>query len=81
MSRWHNHYLDGHAHLVTATVRDWRPLLTTEAVHVLYHHWSAVRAALGVSVLAVDQYQTSAGVARSEPAPPIAATGWAAGRW
>jgi hypothetical protein len=27
MNRWHNHYLDSHAHMLTATVRNWRPAL------------------------------------------------------
>jgi len=52
MSRWHNLYLDAHAHLVTATVRSWRPLLKGEAVEVLYREWSAARARLCVRLLA-----------------------------
>jgi len=52
MSRWHNLYLDGHAHLVTATVRNWRPLLKSEAAELLYREWSAARARLSVRVLA-----------------------------
>ena len=46
MSRWHNLYLDGHAHLVTATVRNWHPVLEGQAVDVLYQEWSAARARL-----------------------------------
>lgn len=52
MARWRNFYLDGHAHLVTGTVRDWRPLLKGEAVEVLYREWSTARARLCVRVLA-----------------------------
>ena len=52
MPRWHNRYLDGHAHFCTATVARWRPLLTGEAVAVLYREWEAARDLLGVRILA-----------------------------
>ena len=52
MSRWHNRYLDGHAHFCTATVAGWRPLLVDNAPTVLYREWSAARDALDVRVLA-----------------------------
>lgn len=52
MSRWHNQYLDGHAHFCTATVSGWRPLLRGHLVAELYRQWAAARRALGVHVLA-----------------------------
>jgi len=52
VSRWHNQYLDGHAHFCTATVRGWRPLLSDQTIAGLYDEWAAARRALGVSVLA-----------------------------
>ena len=52
MSRWHNHYPDGHAFFCTYTVQDWAPKLDDTAVSVLYDEWSKARLALGVSVLA-----------------------------
>ena len=52
MSRWHNRYLDGHAHFCTATVSGWRPLLTGPALAMLYRQWAAAREATEVRVLA-----------------------------
>jgi REP element-mobilizing transposase RayT len=52
MSRWHNRYLDAHAHFCTATISGWRPVLVDEALDVLYREWNAAREALGVRVLA-----------------------------
>ena len=52
MPRWHNHYLDGHAHFCTATVSGWRPLLTGVALDVLYDQWLVAREATGVKLLA-----------------------------
>jgi len=52
VTRWHNHYLDGHPHFCTATVSGWRPLLSGNAIATLYREWAAVRRALGVKVLA-----------------------------
>ena len=52
MPRWHNRYLDGHAHFCTATVSGWRPLLTEAAIDLLYREWNAARRRLSVRVLA-----------------------------
>ena len=52
MSRWHNQYLDGHAHFCTVTVRDWMPMLVGDAVGSLYREWDTARRVLRVSVLA-----------------------------
>ena len=52
MARWHNHYLDGHAHFCTASVRDRRPVLAPQADMLLYPAWARVRASLRVRVLA-----------------------------
>ena len=52
MPRWHNHYLDGHAHFCTATVSGWQPLLTGAALDLLYDQWRAAREATGVKLLA-----------------------------
>lgn len=52
MNRWHNHYIDNHAHFLTATITDWRPLLNDQAIHVLYDEWSIARRMLNVKVLA-----------------------------
>jgi len=32
MNWWHSHYLDSHAHMVPATVPDWRPALAGDAI-------------------------------------------------
>jgi putative transposase len=52
MSRWHNLYLDNHAHFCTATVVDWRPLLYDKAAGILYEEWAAARVALSTKLLA-----------------------------
>jgi REP element-mobilizing transposase RayT len=52
MSRWHNYYLDGYVQFCTATVLDWRPALTGEAIGVIYDEWESARSRLGVRVLA-----------------------------
>jgi len=52
MSRWHNCYLDSHAHFCTYTVLDWHNLLTNSARAVLYEVWNDARQALDVAVLA-----------------------------
>jgi putative transposase len=52
MARWHNHYLDGHAHFCTASVRDRRPVLVEQADTLLYPAWTRVRASLDVRALA-----------------------------
>ncbi|MBI2844109.1 MAG: transposase [Armatimonadetes bacterium] len=52
MTRWHNHYLDGHPHFCTASALDWERVLVGSAVDVLYQEWDSARKALGVKVLA-----------------------------
>src|ERR1035437_2099798 len=52
MSRWHNHYPDGHAFFFTYSVQDWSPKLVETAVEILYDEWDKARLALGVRVLA-----------------------------
>lgn len=52
MSRWHNQYVDGHAHFCTATVLDWEWLLQGKAVRILYDEWDTARLVLDVRVLA-----------------------------
>jgi putative transposase len=51
MPRWHNHYLDNHAHFCTATVARWRPVLKGQAVDILYGEWEAARDLLSVKIL------------------------------
>lgn len=52
MDRWHNYYLDNHAHFITATVIDWRKLLVDESVNVLYGEWERARQSQSVKILA-----------------------------
>jgi putative transposase len=52
MSRWHNRYLDGHAHFCTATASDRRPVLVDRADDLLYRQWNAARELLDMRVLA-----------------------------
>ena len=52
MSRWHNQYLNGHAHFCTATVSEWRPLLQRNAVTLVYEEWETARQVLAVQILA-----------------------------
>ena len=62
MNRWHNDYVDHHAHFCTASVADRKPRLVGEAIRVLYEAWDNGRTALGVRVLAYvvmpDHYHT-----------------------
>jgi len=50
MSRWHNHYPDGHAFFCTYSVQDWVSALDERAAAVLYDEWGKARQALGVRV-------------------------------
>ena len=52
MTRWHNHYPDGHAFFCTYSVQDWSPALDEVTTVVLYDEWEKARQALGVRVLA-----------------------------
>jgi len=52
MSRWHNHYLDQHAHFCTSSVRGRHPALVGSAPSVIYAEWEAARRLLDVRVLA-----------------------------
>jgi len=52
MNRWHNYYLDAHPHFCTATVTDWKPLLTGNAVDIMYEEWNTARAVNAVKILA-----------------------------
>jgi putative transposase len=52
MPRWHNHYLDGHAHFCTAAVKDRRPVLVDRAEQLLYPAWQVTRESLDVRMLA-----------------------------
>jgi putative transposase len=52
MTRWHNHYLDNHAHFCTAVVLNWRPALTGPGADALLEAWESVRTCLDVKVLA-----------------------------
>jgi REP element-mobilizing transposase RayT len=52
MSRWHNHYPDGHAFFCTYSVRHWSHRLDDRAVTVLYDEWEKASTALDVRILA-----------------------------
>jgi len=52
MSRWHNHYLDSHAHFCTVTVAGRLPLLTPRARAIMYREWDAARRLHDVKILA-----------------------------
>ena len=52
MPRWHNYYLDGHAHFCTAALADRRPILVDRVDDLLYREWNVARAVLGVRILA-----------------------------
>ncbi|MEN6355514.1 MAG: hypothetical protein ABFD83_00355 [Armatimonadota bacterium] len=52
MARWHNYYLDNHAHFCTASVSDFRPLLIGPGAMILYEQWDRARQAHRVRVLA-----------------------------
>jgi hypothetical protein len=43
MNRWHNHYLDSHAHTVTATVCNWRPVLAVPEPPFVRDGWDRAR--------------------------------------
>jgi len=50
MSRWHNHYPNGHAFFRTYSVHDWCAKLDARAAAILYEEWEKARAALGARV-------------------------------
>ncbi len=52
VNRWHNYYVDAHPHFCTASVVDWRPLLTGAAVDIIYEEWDTARSATAAKVLA-----------------------------
>ena len=52
MSRWHNHYPDGHAFFCTYSVEDWSPRLDERAVAILYDECDKARRALDARILA-----------------------------
>ena len=52
MNRWHNYYLDGHPHSITATIVDWRPVFDDRAIDIIYREWDTARKTLAVKVLA-----------------------------
>ncbi|MHB9035123.1 MAG: transposase [Armatimonadota bacterium] len=52
MPRWHNYYLDNHAHFCTTSVYDFRRLLIGDAVGIIYEEWNRARESFGVRVLA-----------------------------
>ena len=47
MSRWHNHYPNGHAFFCTYSVQDWCAKLDARAVAILCEEWEKARMALG----------------------------------